>query len=235
MALADIQQLMTRLVTDPGLRARFLSDPQEVKASQGWSEDAIHVLAAVPARQLRHYGEALVHKRCRAVASCLRLTHRVLGADRFARLFRAHAAGFWPRGPGRHRDDAIAFVERIREVMAEESSVPAWAADIAAYEAAALRARDPRRRWVVLWARYRWEDLVGASRSGEIGCNLARRPPLNVWFRSSRTAPLRGFRLSFPGFRKRSGVMPVETSTRAIHDSSQAAEPGNEVAPGSAR
>ena len=112
------------------------------------AEEAIRAVMAIPPRQLRHYAEALVNKRCRAVGKCLPTTLRMLGTDRFRERFRVHAAETWPTGPARHRDDAIAFAEKIRRAPG-----PGWpdgVIDIAAYESAALQARDPTRRIVAV-------------------------------------------------------------------------------------
>ena len=40
-------------------------------------------MMSIPPRQLRHYAEALVNKRCRAVGKCLPATLRMLGLGPF--------------------------------------------------------------------------------------------------------------------------------------------------------
>ena len=145
MNLAELQCLLARLVTEPDLRERFLDDPAQVAQTQGWDTEPARMLSMIPASGLRHYGDALVSKRCREAARCLPLTHRALGDALFRKLFGAHAAGTTIQGPLRHRDDAVAFAEALGG-GADLPDALSWVMDLAAYEATPLRCAEPGRR-----------------------------------------------------------------------------------------
>ncbi len=137
MALADVQQLLTRALTCPQTRMRLQTEAENLIQAEGLSDQAARAVMAIPAGQLEHYALALVNKRCRAVGKCLPATLRMLGVDRFRERFRVHAAETWPAGPARHRDDAIRFAEKLHRTP--DPDWPEGTLDIAAYESAALR------------------------------------------------------------------------------------------------
>ena len=210
MALADIQRILTQILTSPAIRARLRSEAESLTEAEGPRQEAIYAVMTISPRQLGHYAEALVNKRCRAVGKCLPATLQILGTDRFRERFRVHAAETWPTGPARHRDDAIAFAEKVRRAPG-----PDWldrVVDIAAYESAALRARDPSRRIVAVLARYAPEDLISASTTGQRAADLIRRPTVVVWIRLWKGGPSRVFRFSTP----QSRPIPSESATRLM-------------------
>jgi hypothetical protein len=198
MSLADLQRILARLVTEPDLREHFLDDPEGVAGSEGWGTELASLLAAVPKDRLRHYGESLISKRCREAARCLPLTLKVLGPLRFRTLFHEHARMSTTRGPARHRDDAIAFADRLRSAFSEGPEHPPWLADLAAYEAAALRAGDPKRRMILLCLGHAPRDLVRAAVAGDSTAIVPRRVALIVWIRWTRIGTARQFRLVIP-------------------------------------
>lgn len=210
MALADMQQILTQILTSPETRERLRAEAENLNEAGSPRHEAIRAVLAIPPRQLGHYAEALVNKRCRAVGKCLPTTLRMLGADPFRERFRVHATETWPTGPARHRDDAIAFAEKLRRTPGPDW--PDGVIDIAAYEAAVLRARDPTRRIVVVLARYAPEDLIRASTAGQRGVNLIRRPTVVVWIRLWKGGPARAIRFSTP----QSRPIPSESATRLM-------------------
>jgi len=144
------------------------------------------------------------------VGQCLPATLRMLGSDWFRERFRIHAAETWPTGPARHRDDAIAFADKIRK-----NPEPEWTdelIDLAAYEAARLRARDPARRIVAILLRYAPEDLIRAATPGQAGAGLSRRPTLAVWIRLRTGGPSKAIRFSMPHSRP----TPSASATRLM-------------------
>jgi hypothetical protein len=198
LSLLDLQRILARIVTEPDLRERFLNDPQQVAGSQAWATDPACALATVPPDRLRHYGESLIKKRCREATRCLPLTLMVLGHARFRTLFHQYARTSTTRGPARHRDDAIAFADRLRSDRSDVPEYPVWLADLAAYEAASLRAGDPKRRLVLLRLGHSPQDLVTAALSQNAAATLPIRVSLIAWIRLTRTGPSRQFRLVIP-------------------------------------
>jgi hypothetical protein len=196
MALIDIQQYLTQVLTSKEMREGLGDGSGFLELAEGPSKAAIHAVLTIPPRKLRHYADTLVNKRCRAVGKCLPATLRMLGADRFRELFCSRISANWPSGPARHRSDAIAFAQTL--ARAPEPDWPDGVIDIAAYESAALQAQDPNRRLVVWHARYTPEDLIRASMTGQTAVDLIRRPTIVIWFRFRKGGALRVFRFSTP-------------------------------------
>ncbi|WP_165232823.1 hypothetical protein [Aquisphaera insulae] len=226
MALLDLQRELTRILTDPSYRARFLAAAGEGRGDQRGeigsapdasatamdlekghslkasllaisSDEPLVALASVPPDQLRHYAEGLIRKRRGAVAASLPATSKALGPRHFADLFRRHAADVWPTGPKRHRDDAIAFAGRLaRGDLLPE--IPPWLADAASFESAFLRSRDPSRRLVLILLDHRPDDLIPALLADRPGAEVPRRPTLVAWLRAHPGADPRYLRISAP-------------------------------------
>jgi hypothetical protein len=199
------QEILVRLMTEPGLREQFLADPRHTAESNGWPVSVIDDLATIPPDQLRRHGETLIRKRCAEAMKCLPLCGRVIGPACFGALFRIHASAWWPRGPKRHRDDAIAFAGVIRSHCLLGAIGPPWAGDLAAYEAEALRIRDPNRRWGWLIADHEWGELAKAVLAAEIPTVIPTRRVLIAWFRARRSGRSRSIRCRLPVFRSRGG------------------------------
>jgi hypothetical protein len=191
LSLLDLQRILARIVTEPDLRDRFLADPQAVAASQAWTTEPACALATVPPDRLRHYGEGLIRRRCREATRCLPLTLKVLGRARFRTLFHQYGRASTTRGPARHRDDAIAFADRLRSEGSFVPASPVWLADLVAYEAASLRAGDPKRWLVLLRLGHSPHDLATAALSQNAAATLPRRVSLVAWIRLTRTGPSR--------------------------------------------
>jgi hypothetical protein len=183
MALADVQRLLTRLVTDAALRERFLLDPEAVAAELGFERGVAATLATIPPRQLQHYGASLLGKRRLDAQKCLPLTVRALGAERFGALFREYAAGSHPSGQGRHCDDAVAFIEWLRGSENRTRVEPDWPLELAAIEGVGLRMSRGWRPWAWALVDHSIDDLVAAARNGSPTEPLAWKPAFLVWFR----------------------------------------------------
>jgi len=209
MALIDMQRILTRVLTSPELRERLRAEGENFNKNEDPRNEEIYALMKIPAIQLARYAEALVNKRCRAVGKCLPATLRMLGSDRFRERFRLHAAEIWPAGPARHRDDAIAFADKI--CRAPEPEWTAEVIDLAAYEAAALRARDPTRRIVAILIRYAPEELIRAPTERR-EASLRRQPTVLVWIRLRKGGPSKAIRFSMP----QSRPTPSESATRLM-------------------
>ncbi len=190
MGLAESQKFLARLSTDPALRARFASDPVAVATEFGLSFDERRSFEELTPGPITGFAGSLIGKRRGEVESLLPLTVRALGPDRFARLFRQHAANFVPAGIKKHRDDAVTFARWLAREVAD----PAWLADLASLEAAALRTYSQGRRLDCVALKYRPTDLVQATAANPI----PRRASLVIWFRISRNGRLRQVIFSRP-------------------------------------
>jgi hypothetical protein len=185
MGLAEAQRLLARLSTDAALRGRFAEDPAGVAAEFGLSPEGAASLAGLPFGQLEDFARSLVRKRRGEVESLLPLTFRAVETAQVAAWFTRHARSYVPLGIKKHRDDAVAFAG----FLAREVVDPPWLSDLARFEAAALLAHDPGRRWVVLRLRHDPSGLVRSSIEGEPAPKT--RPTLVVWFRLSTGGRLR--------------------------------------------
>ena len=198
MNLPEFQRILARIVTSPDLRERFLGDPEGVGDSLGWDIGLTRRLAAIPAQRLRRYGESLINKRCREASGWLPLTFRALGDSRFCTRFRDYAHLSLPRGPARHRADAIGFADMLRGAWPDLPEDPAWLVDLCAYEAASLRAGSMGGGIILLRLGHSPRDLVEAAVSGNPASTVARRWTLIVWIRLLWMGPARRFRLTIP-------------------------------------
>ena len=105
---ADLTTVLGRLLSDPALRAEFRRDPEATARLL----DAD--LSGLDPAELEHQAETLVVKRFSEVSKILPCTIALLGGDA-ERVFRAHAALFWPEGHRRHAEDAAAFGRFLEE------------------------------------------------------------------------------------------------------------------------
>ena len=76
MALADMQRILTQVLTSPEIRERLRAEAENLTEAEDPRQEAIRAVMTIPPRQLGHYAEALVNKRCRAVGKCLPATLR---------------------------------------------------------------------------------------------------------------------------------------------------------------
>jgi len=60
---ADVERFLARLLTDPGLRDRFLADRAGVASEMGLSPEEAQAMARMPAQDLRTAARSYQHKR----------------------------------------------------------------------------------------------------------------------------------------------------------------------------
>ncbi len=132
MALADVQAVVARLFTEAPFRASFFDNPVAVGRASGLDPAEAQALSELSRSEVDGFAATLRRKRVADVRSVLPLTARALGAA-FGDLARPAVAS--AAGPGRHRDDARAVVERLRGLARCYRLEPPWAADLAGYEA----------------------------------------------------------------------------------------------------
>lgn len=107
--------LLSRLLTDDGLRKRFCEDRERVVAELADDPATATFLSAIDGGQLDAQAETLLGKRQHEVAELLPQTWRHLGSDA-RELFRDYAANSpWPEGHLRHLVDACDFVSWLRQ------------------------------------------------------------------------------------------------------------------------
>jgi hypothetical protein len=151
MALTDVQAMLARLFTEAPFRASFFDNPVAVGRASGLDPAEAQALSELSRSEVDGFAATLRRKRVADVRSVLPLTARALGAA-FGDLARPAVAS--AAGPGRHRDDARAVVERLRDLARCYQLDPPWAADLAGYEATFGVAQ--RRRACLLVRRFRF-------------------------------------------------------------------------------
>jgi hypothetical protein len=187
MSLRTLQCHLARLVTDPDVRTRFLADPAEAARTERWDPDLARALATIAPDSLRHYGESLLRKRCHEAARCLPLTYRALGSVRFRDWLLGQMAWLTTCGSLGQREGAVAFARALlRSRTAMVPKTPVWIASLAAYEAAPLCFRDPRRCFSILRIGYHPRDLVNAALAVSPVTEIPVQPCLVLWFRLRR-------------------------------------------------
>jgi hypothetical protein len=60
---ADVERFLARLLTDPGLRERFLADMARVGREAGLSPEEAQAVARMPSQDLRTAARSYQHKR----------------------------------------------------------------------------------------------------------------------------------------------------------------------------
>jgi pantoate kinase len=60
---ADVERFLARLLTDPGLRERFLADRSGIAKEAGLSPEEAEAMARMPSQDLRTAARSYQHKR----------------------------------------------------------------------------------------------------------------------------------------------------------------------------
>jgi hypothetical protein len=202
MALAEVQGALARLYTDAALPARFFADPVAVAPELGLSPEEARQLGTLQAEQIHFFADTLRRKRLGEVRALLPLTHRLLGRA-FVALFWQIAPTYVPRGIHKHRDDALAFVAFLERAARAEGVTPAWALDLARYEAAWLLVTEPTRRWTLRWFHYPVATVAQALARGAILPALRQQRTIGLWVRLSGRHTPRHLLLALPVFLER--------------------------------
>ena len=125
MGFQGQQEILVRLMTEPGSREQFLADPRHTAESNGWPVSLSDDLATIPPERASkpwRDPDQEAMRRGDEVPAAVRTCPWPRG---FGALFRIHASAWWPRGPKRHRDDAIAFagVILVRRLLRDRPAV----------------------------------------------------------------------------------------------------------------
>jgi hypothetical protein len=197
MGLAQVQQLLACIYTDPGVRDRFFSNPRVVGEAFGLTSEEARQLGRMSEPRARSYADSLRRKRFNGVRKLLPLTGRALGR-RFAELFERHAEAFTPRGHGKPRQDALAFAAFLERAASAGQIPSSLVAALARYEAANLQAADPARRLTLCWLPAPVDRLVRQAERGAEARAEPPRPAVALWFRPTPRSRLRQAILSLP-------------------------------------
>jgi hypothetical protein len=194
MELAQQQKLVARLCTDREFREEFFANPVAVAAHQGLTAGA-EGLAELHPERLRQFARLLRTRQLGTVGVALPLTRRVLG-NQFVECFKIYALR--PPAPGVQRaaEDAVKFVEFLRQHAQQQPFEPAWGLSLARYEAARLEAVWLGRRLVLRVFPHRVGRLVALLAKGSVSkeeqfggaslaiwcwCSSRRRPRHWIW------------------------------------------------------
>jgi hypothetical protein len=180
MALADVQAVLARLFTDPEFRASFFADAVAVGRANGLDPADSQRLAALSRKEVDGFAETIRHKRVDDVRKVLPLTARALDGK-----FRDHllAVTASPPRPGRHRDDARAFVDHLGRVARSTRLKPPWADDLARYELTFSEVLHHRAGIIVRRFRYPVTQLAAAILRGAPLAEVRPRITVGVWVR----------------------------------------------------
>lgn len=176
MGLAEIQNVLARLATDPALRDRFFADSAAVGNGLGLVAQEALGLAQIPRRQLEQFADSLCRKRRDQVRRILPIAARALG-QQFPLLFERYARASPPRGSKPGLDDAAGFVAALGRWA--DHLDPTWAADLARYELAWREAACAGRMPIVRLFRF----PVARRASGRSSGPVAPRSTLACWWR----------------------------------------------------
>jgi hypothetical protein len=187
MDVARGQAALARLMADGALRRRFLADPAAAAAELSLAPADAAALAATAGEGIRRFAVSLERKRRGGVAFHLPLSRRALGATWvpvFARYVDAVA------GAATYRDDAARFARWLASLPPHDD-VPAWLADLAAFEVARGVFVDPRRRLSLRRFRYPVAKIAREVDAGAVPDGVSPRTTLVAWVRWRAGGPVR--------------------------------------------
>lgn len=112
--MLSFEDVLARLLCEPGLRAEFAVDPEACVRGLGADDALAARLVQLHPPSIERQAQALLDKRLLEVRRLLPATVAGLG-DAARVLFAAHAQHFWPAGAGRHEQDAVVFAAFLRD------------------------------------------------------------------------------------------------------------------------
>lgn len=112
MSALEVQQLLARLYTDPGILEEFLSDRETFCATR--ANGCAELIRQIDPGQLEFFAVSLRAKRAGEVKKLLPMTVRALAGE-FAEAFDRYAATTIASGDRKHLADAMAFCEWLIE------------------------------------------------------------------------------------------------------------------------
>lgn len=170
MSLLEQQKALARLLTDPGFREGFISQPEAAGQAVGLREQETDYLLKMADESLSAFADSLVWKRLREVEKLLPIT-RQLSGERFHRIFFEFAPTFNTQAVKKHCEDAIAFSRFI-----ETRDLPESVRDVARFERTSLLFFNQNRRFAWCRSRYAMRDISGSV-------TRLKRGSIAVWLR----------------------------------------------------
>ena len=190
MGLSDIEQILTRLSADKGLRDRFVENPFAVGRELGLSAAGSRQLRREAAARFDSFAATPRERRFVQVNKLLPLTHRVLGA-RFTSYFDRYVAEHGDVAVERLFCDVLRFAEYLEEQMKGDYLGSGWTLDLLRFEKSRVKAADPNRRLVFATFRHDISRLVrGVARKDAMFEVVVRRSAA-VWWRRRPHEPIR--------------------------------------------
>ncbi len=192
MSLSDIEQILTRLSTDEGLRARFVENPFALGRELGLTAAGTRQLRREAAERFNSFAATPRERRFVQVYKLLPLTHRVL-RDRFTNYFDRYVAEHGLPAFENLFCDVLRFAEYLEEKLKEDYLGSGWTLDLLRFEKARVKAADPNRRLVVAYFRHDISRLVRgiARKDKEAMFEVVGRRTVAVWWRRRPRAPVR--------------------------------------------
>jgi hypothetical protein len=179
VSLLEQQNVLARLLTDPGFREKFLSEPISRGDEFDLSEAEIEDILKLASGDLGLFAESLVWKRLREAEKLLPVTSRLAGND-FRTAFFEFAPTFSPRSIKKHYEDAIAFSQFIENRDGSE-----WVRDAARFERTRLAFFNERR--ILAFCRSQYHLGQSENMSGPDSVPARRkRTKIAVWLRSGK-------------------------------------------------
>ncbi len=192
MSLSDIEQILTRLSSEPELRARFVENPFALGRELGLTPAASRQLRREAAARFDTFDASPRDRRFVQVNKLLPLTHRVL-RERFTRYFDGYVREHGAPAVERLFGDVLRFAEYLEERLADDYLGSGWTLDLVRFEKARVKAADPNRRLVVAYFRHDISRLVRgiARKDKEAMFEVVVRRTVAVWWRRRPRAPVR--------------------------------------------
>lgn len=190
MSLSDIEQILTRLSADEGLRARFVENPFLLGRELGLSVAGTRQLRREAAARYNSFAATPREHRFVQVNKLLPLTHRVL-RERFTRYFDRYVVEHGPPAFEHLFGDVLHFAEYLEERLKDDYLGSGWSLDLLRFEKSRVKAADPNRRLVVAHFRHDISRLVRGIARKDAPFEAVARRSVAFWWRRRPHAPVR--------------------------------------------
>jgi hypothetical protein len=202
MSLSDIEQILTRLSSDEGLRARFVENPFTLGRELGLSPTKTRQLRREAAARFDSFAATPRERRFIQVNKLLPLTHNVL-RERFTHYFDRYVAEHGDVSVERLFGDVLRFAEYLEGKLKDDYLGSGWTLDLLRFEKARVKAADPNRRFVIAAFRHDISRLVRGVARKDAPFEVIVRRTVAVWWRRRPRDPVRYAVFAAPRLRRR--------------------------------
>lgn len=157
MPLHDQQNFLAKLLTDDGLRASFLQNPDDTGRKEGMAEGDLATLKAINPDDLDFFAVSLVNKRLGEVEKLLPFSLQAIGKKKFREMFKEFSDGYVPEGIKKHLEDALEF----GRLLQRHKDGRDWQRDAIKFDTANLLFYSGRKNLLIRVLRY---DLAFGER-----------------------------------------------------------------------